>query len=283
LCAFAALLTARASAQDAPPAPSTDLVKAVDKAPKENTTTLSALLGGTLNTGNTEAWSTNVGADFLMVRMPSQLAASVAFAFGRANPPTDNEDKYQTTVKNLRSRLRYDHFLTRMDALFAGTAFRWDPFAGIDARVQGEVGYARYFLKTDVHRFWAEAGYDLTFDDYHPLPNPDFMLDDDGDPVDPSVPEFTPDTTEVTHSARVFVGYDNRLNEAVTYLGGIEVLMNVEQPRDTRVNMDNALRSKIGGNFSLELKLSFQFDNVPVPGAEKLDTQTLGSLIYNLI
>jgi hypothetical protein len=47
--------------------------------------------------------------------------------------------------------------------------------------------------------------------------------------------------------------------------------------------MDNALRSKIGGNFSLELKLSFQFDNVPVPGAEKLDTQTLGSLIYNLI
>jgi putative salt-induced outer membrane protein YdiY len=276
-------LAATAHGQDAPPAPATDLVKAVDEAPSEDTTTLSGLLGGTLNTGNTEAWQVNTGADFLLARMPSQLVASVAFAFGRANPPGDDADQYETTVKNLRSRVRYDYFLTKMDALFAATAFRWDPFAGIDARVQGELGYARYLLKTDVHRFWLEGGYDLTFDDYHPLPNPDFMLDEDGDPVDPDVPRLTPNTTEVTHSARLFVGYDNRINEMVTYLGGLEALMNVESPRDMRVNMDNALRSKIGGNFSLEIKLSFQFDNVPVPGAKKLDTQTIGSVIYSLI
>jgi putative salt-induced outer membrane protein YdiY len=278
LCTIALGFAAPALAQDAPPPPSTDLAKAVDDAPKENTTSLSALLGGTVNTGNTQAWQANAGADFLMVRMPHELVGALAFAYGRANPPSDDLDKLQTTVENLRTRARYDYFLTKMDALFVASAFRWDPFAGLNSRVQGEAGYARYFYKTDVHRFWAELGYDLTYDRYHRLPNPDYDPD-----TDPASEMKTPGGHQVTHSARLFVGYDNRLTESVSYLGGAEVLMNVEQPRDTRFNMDNALRSKIGGNFALEFKLSLQFDNVPVPGAKKLDTQTIASLIYNLI
>ena len=277
LCLTGGLFTATVEAEDAPaPPPKVPLAKALAEAPTENTTSLSAALGGTLNTGNTRTWQANAGADYLLVRMPSEVVAALAFAIGQADLPDDGNDDFQDTVQNLRARLRYDHFITRMDAIFAASAFRWDPFAGIDARVQGDIGYLRYFYKTDVHRFWTEVGYDLTFDDYHPLPNPAFA-------DDPTADEFTPDTTEVSHSARLFFGYDNRLNEMVTYLGGVEALMNLEQPRDTRVNMDNALRSKIGGNFSLEFKLSLQFDNVPVPGARKLDTQTIGSIIYNLI
>jgi putative salt-induced outer membrane protein YdiY len=109
------------------------------------------------------------------------------------------------------------------------------------------------------------------------------MLDMDGDPVDPDIPPLTPDGTQVVHSARLFLGYDNHLTEGLTYLGGLEGLVSVEEPRDTRISMDNALRSKVAGNLQLEIKFSLQFDNEPVPGAKKLDTQTIGSLIYNLI
>jgi putative salt-induced outer membrane protein YdiY len=288
--ALAALLCAAALlVMSAPVHAQTDAVqqhteKSAQDSPKENTTSLAASLGGTLNTGNTQAWQLIAGSDLLIVRDPHSVTGMVAFAYGEANIPSNTSDGFEATVKNLRARGRYDYFLTRMDALFVAAAFRWDEFAGLDSRIQGQLGYLRYFLRTDNHRFWGEAGYDITRDDFHPLPNPDFMIDPDTDePVDPSIPEFTSDGTQVVHSARLFLGYDNRLTETLTYLGGLEGLVNVEEPKDTRINMDNALRSKLGGNFSLEIKFSLQFDNVPVPGAKKLDTQTVGTIIYNLI
>lgn len=258
--------------------------KTAQEAPSDDATSLAASLGGTLNTGNTRIWQITLGSDLLIVRDPHALTAMLAFAYGEADLPNDTIAGYEPTVQNLRARARYDYFLTRMDALFGAVAFRWDEFAGLDSRLQGQLGYLRYFLRADNHRFWGEVGYDITHDDYAPLPNPAFMIDPDtGDPVDPSIPPLTPEGTAVVHSARLFVGYDNRLSEGLTYLGGLEGLINVEEPKDTRINLDNALRSKLGGNFQLELKFSLQYDNVPVPGAKKLDTQTIGSVIYNLI
>jgi hypothetical protein len=82
----------------------------------------------------------------------------------------------------------------------------------------------------------------------------------------------------------LFVGYENQLNPAIVYLGGLEGLFNVEESKDIRVNFSNALRSAIAGSFSLELKLTFAFDNVPATSdAKKLDTVALLNLIYQLI
>jgi putative salt-induced outer membrane protein YdiY len=263
--ALAALCTADCVwAQPAPPDPPHAEKPAVE-APTDDATTLNASLGGSMITGNTKTWQLVAGSNFLLVRNPHALSAALDFAFGQSNIPSDDDDGYVSTVKNLRAKLRYDFFLSDMDAVFAASAFRWDEFAGIDARVQGQVGYLRYFMRSKTHRFWGELGYDLTYDDFAPLP-PDEV-----------------DGTEVVHSARLFAGYDNRLNEAVTYLGGIEALVNVEKPKDTRINVDNALRSSVADHLQLELKFSVQWDNVPVPGAEKLDTQTFISLIYALI
>jgi putative salt-induced outer membrane protein YdiY len=216
-------------------------------------------------TGNTKTWQLVAGSNFLLARNPHALSAAADLAFGESDLPDDGVDGYESTVKNLRAKLRYDFLLSETDAVIAAVAFRRDEFAGIDARAQGQVGYLRYFKRAKTHRFWGEVGYDLTYDDFAPLP-----------------PEGA-DGSEVVHSARLFAGYDNRINEAVTYLGGIEGLLNVEDTDDTRINFDNALRSSVAGNLQLELKFSLQWDNVPIPGAEELDTQTLISLIYTLI
>lgn len=245
--------------------------EAPKEAPSDDATSLSASLGATLNTGNTRTWQLNAGSDFLLVRTPHAMTAQLALAYGEADLPDDGRAEWEETVGNLRARARYDYFLTRLDAVFAATAFRRDEFAGLDARVQGQLGYLRYVFRGEKHRLWGELGYDATYDDYHPLL------------IDPVAMTFSADTTQVVHSARAFVGYDNRLTESVTYLGGLEALVNVEDPEDTRVNFDNALRSQLGGNFQLELKFSLQYDNVPVPGARKLDTQSIVSVIYNLI
>lgn len=263
--ALACLYASSHAIAHAQPEPAKQYAEKPAEAPNQDVTTLAASLGGSANTGNTKAWQVVAGSNFLLVRNPHALSAAADFAYGQANLRTDTDPDFVDTVKNLRAKLRYDFFMTDHDAVFAATAFRWDKFAGIDARVQGQVGYLRYFFREKTQRFWGELGYDITYDNYSPLP-PDNV-----------------DGSEVVHSARLFAGYDNHVSESVTYLGGLEALTNVESPKDTRINFDNALRSAIAGKLQLEVKFSLQFDNVPVPGATKLDTQTILSLIYNLI
>jgi putative salt-induced outer membrane protein YdiY len=254
-----------------PPAPGSFAEKVVYEPPKDDVTTLTASGGGALNGGNTNSYAVNVGANFQLIRQPHGFSAYAAFAYGVADLPDDDSDNLEPIVRNLNARARYDFFMSRMDALFLATVFRWDPFAGIDRRNQGQIGYLRYFLREDKHRFWGEVGYDLTADNYGPVEGkPDAVL-----PVDENV---------LVHSARLFAGYDNQLNAALTYVGGLEALFNVEESKDVRLNFSNALRSAIAGNFSLELKLTLAFDNVPATtDAKKLDTTLLVNLLYQLI
>lgn len=268
-CVALLALASTASAQPAAVEQYTEKIK-VDVF-QADVTTLTASLGAAVNTGNTEAWQINTGSDFALVRGRHGFAANMAFAYGRANVPSDTKDALVDTVRNLKTKARYDFFLTPMDALFLAAAYRWDTFSGLDARVQGQVGYMRNFFKVEKHRFWGELGYDLTYDNYDP------------DPLrDPMTNAVLPGD-DVVHSARLFLGYDNQLSEKLTYLTGIEGLINVEDTDDVRVAWDNALRSAIGGGFQVELKLSIAADLQPVPGAKKVDTTTLINLLYTLL
>jgi hypothetical protein len=237
--------------------------------PKNDITSLNASAGASFNTGSTRAYQLTAGGDFRLVRNPHGVGASVAFAYGRADVAQDTSDRMLETIKNLNAKARYDFFLTLYDAVFLATGFRWDPFAGIDRRNQGLLGYLRYFVVEKKQRFWGELGYDLTSDRYRQLPM-----------QEPPNPRST-----LFHSARLFVGYDNQLNEAVTYLGGVELLVDVEKPKHVRVNFDNALRSALNGDFKLELKFRLAADGTARRDrrAPPIDTATLISLLYTLI
>ncbi len=268
--AFVILLfaSAPAAAQPASPEQHTEEVQA--DAPEEDVTKWDLSFGGVVQTGNTQAYSLNGGSLFELVRGRHGVLAEAQGAYGSAVVGGSDGD-YEVVARNLRLRLRYDFFLTRLDAIFVAGQLRHDPFAGLDYRAQGQLGYARYFLREEDHRFWAELGYDLTYDDYDPDPliDPDTMMVVDG--------------TDVVHSARFFVGYDNAIDENLQLRTGLEVLMNVEEPSDLRLAWDSALRSKLAGRLQLEIKLLVQYDNEPVPGNEGLDTTTQINLIFALL
>jgi len=143
---------------------------------QEDVTNLNASLGGQLNTGNTEAWQLTTGSAFALVRGRHGVSLTMDFSYGRANVADDTDaagepiDELVDTIRNLRTKGRYDFFLTPMDAIFAASAYRWDTFAGLDARVQGQLGYMRNFFREKDHRFWGELGYDITYDNYDPDP-----------------------------------------------------------------------------------------------------------------
>jgi putative salt-induced outer membrane protein YdiY len=272
LCLTAVLVLASASARAQPTDAPHHAEKVAAEPFQKDVTTFSASLGGSLNTGNTQAMLLNAGTVFAIVRGRHGLGLSMDFAYGRANLPSDTVDALVDTARNLRSRGRYDLFLTEMDALFLAGVYRWDTFAGLDARLSGQVGYLRNLLKQDEVRLWGELGYDLTYDNFDP------------DPLrDPNNASVRLKGYQYTHSARLFLGYDYKLNTAVALLAGAEGLLNVERPKDFRFNFDVAVRSSIIGRLQLELKLSMQLDTEPVPGKEKLDAQTKANLIYTLI
>lgn len=233
-------------------------------------TTFNVSLGATVNTGNTEAWQVATGSKLDLIRGRHGLGMVMAFAYGRANLANDAVDSMVDTVRNFNTRVRYDFFLTPMDALFAAGVYRWDTFTGLDLRAQGQLGYMRNFYKVEKHRLWGEAGYDLTYDNYDPDP----LVAASGERLEGD---------DVVHSARLFFGYDNQLNEAITFLTGVEGLLNVEEPDDLRVLWDSALRSALMEKLQLEVKFTLIADTVPVPGAKGVDTRTMINLIYTLM
>lgn len=240
-----------------------------EEAPDEDVTTWALSAGGLLNTGNTESWQATAGTSLHLVRGSQAFTLESAFNYGRANVPDDMRG-YIDTARNLNARARYDYFFTDNDAAFVALAYRWDTFAGLDARIQAQAGYLRNIVKNDEHRFWGELGYDLTFDNLDPDP----LLDDMGNPLP---------GTATTHSARLYLGYTAQPNDNVQLALGLETLLNLEDTEDLRLNGEAALRASIAGNLQLETKFTMHFDNQPVPGKETLDTTTQLSLIYSLL
>lgn len=263
----------RAAAQPPKADQFTEKTKKPDELPKKSETLWTATLGAVLNLGNTRSWTVNGGTNFRLVRGRHAFTADASINYGQADLPDDEPDRgFVDTARNVNLKARYDLFFTEMDAVFVAAAYRWDTFAGLDARVQGQVGYLRNFFKEDEHRFWGEVGYDLTYDNYDPDPLPD-----------PNDPTMFLDGDAIVHSARLFLGYDNHLNDAVTFLTGLEALFDLQDGKDVRLNWDATLSSKIAKKLALDVKVSVKFDNVPVPGKEKTDFTTQLNLVYQLI
>jgi putative salt-induced outer membrane protein YdiY len=271
---FGLSAAAPVAAQTAPEAAKQFDETVVAKEALKDETTLNASAGGVWSAGNTKQITLNAGTEGRFVRGAHGIGGKAALVYGTADTTGGG---YDETAFNVNLRLRYDFYLTDYDALFGAAVYRHDRFAGLDHRAEGQVGYQRHFFREDKHRGWGEAGYDITVDRvYIESVTLDAMMAPIG-----SVETF--DWVDPVHAARLYLGYENLLNDAVTLRTGLEALINVEEPEDTRLNWDNTLSSKLVGSLSVELGFLLQFDNVPVPGRKKVDTSTKLNLVYTFI
>lgn len=247
--------------------PNADTVK--DKvsyeAPKEDVLSLSLSAGGAWAFGNTNAYQISAGGDFRWVGMPHSVSANVLWLLGGAK--VNSEAPYTQTTDNLNSRAKYELFVSRLDSLFAAVGLRRDRFNGMQPRVNAQLGYGRYFVSEEKVRFWGEVGYDVMYTRYTQLPGAAPFSD-----------------KQVVHSARLFVGLEHQVHEYLSYVGGLEGFLNVEKPAASRFVFENSLRSTLSDSFKLELKARFMYEAKPVvPGAKKLDTALIISLLYSVI
>jgi len=251
-----------------------DLTKAKDA------TELSIGAGGLGSTGNSRLLSLTGNAQFRLRRSENQLSAAAAGNYGYTAPPGQS---MQTSVENAQGKVRYDRFVLADLTVFLGVQARNDRFQGLDLRLQIDPGLGYYFVNDPKQLFWTEVGYDYLHDIRR---NADRIVRDaSGAPVfDPTTgaPQLL-DKTKTVHSARIFLGYTNQLNEGVNLSVGLEYLQGLNDTEAHKLNGDLKLSSKIGTGFSLATTFSLRYDSEPLPGKVKLDTITALNLVYTLI
>jgi putative salt-induced outer membrane protein YdiY len=267
---LALMLAAPAHAQTASPVPLTQYSErpSVVRPPVDNRFAGSISAGTTLNGGNTRAYAGTLSGRFQLIRRQHQLMAEVMGNAAAAHNTTTNQ--VEDTAKNIVGRVRYDIFVAKNDALFAALAPRWDPYAGLDLRMQMQAGYLRnLYAPADNHRLWLEIGYDGTYDNFTrdvPEGAPELMVE---------LPE-----NDFVHSARVFAGYSNMLTPLATLNLGLEFLYDFEDSDNVRVNSLVELTSSLSARFKLSVLSRILYDRRAVPGRERADYVTTAQLVY---
>ena len=199
----------------------------------------------------------------------------------------EKEDPFETTVKNVQGRLRYDYFFAKRWSAFLMATARHDRFQGLDLRLNVDPGVAFYALQKPDHRLWFEVGYDFQFDvrrDEAITERTEEDLDGDGMISDDEVTETRiADKRQLNHAARIFAGYTNNLSERVTFDTGLEYLQSLVVGPRLRLNWINALSVQVFGRVGLAATFTLRYENQPLPDVTKLDTITAVLLTVRFI
>ncbi len=249
-----------------------DKFEAAKRAPdeKNDAATAEASAGGLITSGNSKQLAVTSSGKLRLRRKKHQFSSAVAANFARSAPDADSET--QTNVENLQGRVRYDYFFIEHWAAFLGVTARRDRFQGLDLRLNADPGVAYYFIDEEKHSLWLEAGYDLQYD-----------IRRDENIAAASAKGDQIDKTEVRHSGRGFVGYDNQVNERVHFSTGVEYIQSVQNLDTWRLNWDGAVTSNVVGRLSTAVVVQVKYDNDPLPEIKKTDVMTSFNLVYTLL
>lgn len=244
--------------------------------PEADDTVWTLSLGTTLVYGNARSFALSAGTHLQIRRDIHQFMFDAAFAYGLASvrDPMGAFPNAAENARNTTGRLRYDIWPATNTSIFASVSGRNDPFAGLDFRFQGQLGVAHNVINEQEtkHRFWGELGWDFTLDYATTrIPNIEYPFYQTG--------------------PRVFIGYDNHLNDSWRFLTGIEALPGVREQNngggnafDMRVNWSSELQVTLVQSLAVTFKFQFLYDTVPALIInDNIDTTTTLTLQYTLL
>jgi putative salt-induced outer membrane protein len=246
--------------------------------PSDDATELGVSAGGLFASGNSRSLAATAAGQLRLRRDVHQLSVAAAVNYGRSAPPkaaNAPEAPMQTTIENYQGRLRYDWFVAEDVALFLAISGRRDPFQGLDLRFNLSPGVAYYVVNDAKQRLWGELGYDLQ----HDVRNTDAIS---------ATPAL--ERTETRHNARLFLGYENKLNDAVVLNTGAEYLLSLSPYEDDttkrvnwRLSWDAGVTTHLSERFALGTAFSLRYDNNPLPAVHRTDSITSINLTYTLL
>jgi putative salt-induced outer membrane protein YdiY len=243
-------------------------------------TQLDISLGGVFSTGNSRTLAATGLANFRLRRTRHQFGASLAGNYGASG--VEDSDRYESTIGNVQGLARYDVFFARDWTFFVQYVGRFDPFQGLQYRMNVDPGFAYYAINRPNHRLWFELGYDFQYD--LRTERGRLLRDDEGNlildmtgsrQIDPEIDKYL-----INHAVRAFIGYSNRLSESVSFDTSLEYLQSVIVARRFRLIYLAALNTQLAERFSLAVTFQLRYEHEPLPNVRRLDTITGFSLAY---
>ena len=235
-------------------------------------THLSAELGASLTTGNTDFWtvqSTLAGSHRAEANKVSLVTGAL---WGRAVVDADGDgtlskeevDAGRTdNARKVFGDLRYDRFLgERKNSLYVLGGALHDPFSGYDLRTHEQLGYSRLLLDDKSTELVAEVGIDYAQEDYV-------------EGVDPNAANIL--------AGRAMLGFQHSLNDTVGFADTVEVYENLRDFQDARILNTASLNVALNEKLALKLSHQLTWDNVPVEGYLKLDQTSMVTVVAGIL
>ena len=149
---------------------------------------------------------------------------------------------------------QYDYFHTPRTYSLYFLGVERDKFAGFDYRVTGRVGLGYQVVKGERNTFDVEGGLDYVY-------------------------EKQQDDSEAFPAARLYGKYTHKFAEKTSFLQDLELLENLKDTTDYRVNTVTAFEVGLNSYLSFKTALTVKYDHQPVPGNQTLDYFTETALV----
>jgi hypothetical protein len=230
--------------------------KPAEEVPKP-TTALSAEFGGTFTSGNAFILAFNGGINGKHDWGQNRFAFGTGVNLNLVKPdtnadgtlqPAEKAQKLTFTSQRITGAIRYDRFFGVKNSLYASAGIERDTFAGLEWRMNQQLGYSRVLVKTEKSDLGLEAG----------LAYAEENLKEGDDGSNDKVLD------NAFIAARVFLGFEHRFNDKVAIGDTVETFFNLQQGEDIRLNNLAYITAKLSDRISLKLSHKLAFDNDPV-------------------
>jgi putative salt-induced outer membrane protein YdiY len=217
---------------------------------------LSASLGASTRSGNTESSSLNARLDVDRATERDRLALAFLATEEQTRPP-DGDSKEQTAQKFI-GNIRADIFPWTRVFLFGENRYTRDRFADIDLRVNLNLGSGIQITKTDKTDIRAALGLGGRYEN------------------------FTSDAESETVGTMNVNGQWNQKFGGFEFSTALDVTPALQDFNDYQLLSDSNLTATLIAGFGFRVGLLVQYDNTPAPGFDTTDTTLITALNYNL-
>lgn len=157
--------------------------------------------------------------------------------------------------RNWDINAKVEHALNKKIGLYLGTVYEGDEFAGIDNRLNGDLGSSYKFYKSDKGQAFTEVGYRYRRE------------------------ENLVGRVLNQSQGRVYLEGKRTPSKDITMKLWAEYLPNFTDSEDWQLNFEPSFQYNFHSNLALKWGYLGRYDNLPVPGNKKFDFSYMTSLI----
>ncbi len=222
-----------------------------------STWTGAVIASGNISRGNTHSEDFGLAANAQLRRddenFDDRFSLGAAYNFGKQTVNGANT----TSADNWMALAKYDKFFTDQWYGYGMLKYDHDRLADLQFRLAPGVGVGYQWVETPTFNLNTEAGVSYVYEEYSNDGNDDRV------------------------ALRLAYHIDKALNDKISLFHNLEWLPAFNDPSDYNLNADAGIQAKITGKLISQLKVVYQRDSTPAPGAEKNDIRFVLGLGYS--